>query len=404
MAESIENQQQNEAYSSKTHRSRSSFWIGIIIIVAVIALAGAGFYLLKELRDEQKGLGGEINKGDMQLLELSNRLTGLQEQFSVLQKQLATMQGQIASKDEQFNKTLANFSKLHEEKSDTIRHELTAAVAQVQRQLGKTRGDWLIADAEYLLSIASQRLHLTGDVETTREALLAADERLRESGDAAVFKVREELAKEIAALDKVKVPDIVGIYSTLQMLEGQADKLTVLLPYAGKEINKPQADHAQSEEAHNLLDSALVELEGLISVRHSDQAVKTILTPEQANFIKEQLKVKMEMVKISLVQQNGALYKANLADARQWLKENFTMDANAADYVAQLDKLSAITIRSQMPDVSKSLKLLRNITKLRLETDKTLPPLPTARQPLSDSQEHQAPATPPRRLPAIPEQ
>lgn len=402
MAESIENQQQSEADSSKIHRSRSGFWIGVIIIVTVIVLAGAGFYLLKELRDEQKGLGGEINKGDMQLLELSNRITGIQDQYAVLQKQLATVNSQIASKDEQFNKTLANFSKLHEEKAATMRNELTAAVAQVQRQLGKTRGDWLIADAEYLLSIASQRLHLTGDVATTREALLAADERLRESGDAAVFKVREELAKEIAALDKVQVPDIVGIYSTLQMLAGQVDNLAVLLPYAGKEINKPRVEHEQSEVAHNLLDSALVELEGLITIRHSEQPVRSILTPEQAYFIKEQLKVKLEMVKIALVQQNEALYKANLADGRRWAKENFTMDTEGAGFVAQMDKLSAMSIRSQMPDISKSLKLLRDITKLRLETDKTMPRLPPDQQSSSTTEEHQAPAAPPGQLPATP--
>lgn len=389
MAVPIENQQQNDADSSKVHRSRSGFWIGVIIFVTVILLAGAGFYLLKELREEQKGLGGEINKGDMQLLELSRQISNNQEQLAALQKQLATVQGQIAGKDEQFNKTLANFSKLHQEKADTLRTDLTAAVTQIQRQLGKTRGDWLVADAEYLLSIASQRLHLTGDVATTREALVAADERLRESGDAAVFKVREELVKEIAALDKVQVPDIVGIYSTLQMLEGQVEHLAVLLPYAGKEINKPRAEHEHSEEAHNLLDSALVELEGLITIRHSDQPVKSILTPEQAFFIKEQLKVKLEMVKIALVQQNEALYKANLADARRWVKENFTMNDEGAGFAAQLDKLDAIQIRNQLPDISKSLKLLRSITKLRLETDKALPAVSAPQQPAVKTPEAQ---------------
>ena len=38
----------------------------------------------------------------------------------------------------------------------------------------------MIADAEYLLSVANQRLHLVGDVNTTRMALEAADQRLRE--------------------------------------------------------------------------------------------------------------------------------------------------------------------------------------------------------------------------------
>jgi uncharacterized protein HemX len=394
VAESIENQQPYEADSNKIHRSRSGFWIGIIIFVVVILLAGAGFYLLKELRDEQKGLGGEIDKGDMQLLELSHQISGNQQQLAALQKQLATLQEQIAGKDQHFNQTLANFSKLHQEKADALRSEMAAAMAQIQRQLGKTRGDWLVADAEYLLSVAGQRLYLTGDVATTREALTAADERLRESGDAGVFKVREELAKEIAALDKVPVADIVGIYSTLQMLSGQAEHLSVLLPYVGKEVNKPQIAPEQTDEAHGWLDSALVELEGLITVRHSEQPVKSILTPEQAYFIKEQLRVKLEMAKIALVQQNEALYKTNLDDARRWVKENFTGDDNAAGFIAQLDKLGAVPIRAQLPDISRSLKLLRNITKLRLEADKASLPVP-ARLPPSP-----APVQPPAPQPS----
>jgi uncharacterized protein HemX len=171
------------------------------------------------------------------------------------------------------------------------------------------------------------------------------------------------------------------------------ENLKVLLPYAGKEITKPSIDHEQDEAAHNLLDSALIELEGLITIRHSDQPVKSILTPEQAYFIKEQLKVKLEMVKIALVQQNEALYEANLSDARRWVKENFTMDTNGAGFAAQLDKLSAISIRSQLPNISQSLKLLRDITKLRIETDKALLPAP-AQQQTPASPERQSPAAP----------
>jgi uncharacterized protein HemX len=63
--------------------------------------------------------------------------------------------------------------------------------------------------AEYLLSVANRRLHLMGDVSTTIEALKAADNRLRESGDTAAFKVRSQIVKEISAVKKVQVADVV---------------------------------------------------------------------------------------------------------------------------------------------------------------------------------------------------
>ena len=65
----------------------------------------------------------------------------------------------MANKDSHFTKTLADFSQLHNQKLDGTRKELDEAIQHIQRQLGKTRGDWLIADAEYLLSVANERLH-----------------------------------------------------------------------------------------------------------------------------------------------------------------------------------------------------------------------------------------------------
>jgi uroporphyrin-III C-methyltransferase len=40
--------------------------------------------------------------------------------------------------------------------------------------------------------------------------------------------------------------------------------------------------------------------------------------------------------------------------------------------LAALEKLSQVQMRSQFPDISLSLKMLRDITKLRIETDKAL--------------------------------
>ncbi|MGR9013021.1 MAG: uroporphyrinogen-III C-methyltransferase [Gammaproteobacteria bacterium] len=376
MAELSEQQEQNVSENHKTHKSRSGLWLGIIMLLIIISVAGVGFYLFHELRAQQDDLGGEVNKGDMQLIELSKQISGYQTQLAAIQSQLATVEASVAGKDAHFTKTLADFSQLHSEKLDSTRNELNSAILQVQRQLGKTRGDWLIADAEYLLSIANQRLYLMGDVNTTREALEAADQRLRESGDAGAFKIREQIAKDIAAISQVAIPDIVGIYASIQALQGQVDKLVLFLPYTGKEPTQPKAAQEPSdEEAHNLLDSAMVELEGIVTIRHTEHPIKEILTPEQAQFIREQLRVKLEMVKISLVQQNEQLYQSSLADAKKWAELNFAKDKETNNFIAQLDKYNAVKIRSHFPDISLSLKMLRDITKLRLETDKAMLPV-----------------------------
>jgi uncharacterized protein HemX len=337
-------------------------------------LAGGGFLLLQQLRDKQQDIGGNVNKSDQRTIELTKQITGYQSQISALQSQIATFDTEISGKDKFFNDKLSGFSKLHQEKMDNAVEKLNNSMSQVQRQLGKTRGDWLIADAEYLLSIANQRLLLVGDLNTTKEALIAADQRLRESGDAAVYKIRGQIAKEIAQLKNVEAPDIVGIYSTIQLLAENVDKLTTFLPHESKEITpaEPQQEVNKEEKNQGLVDSAMAKLEGLVTIRHTEQPILSVITPEQARFIKEELKVKLEMVKLSLVQQNDALFKSSIADAKKWLAEHFAKNKNSISFAKELDTLNATPIRGQFPDISQSLKMLRNIVKLRIDTDKTV--------------------------------
>jgi uncharacterized protein HemX len=354
-------------------RSRSGFWFGIIILLLVLTLAGGGFFLLQQLRDKQQDIGGNVNKSDQRTIELTKQITGYQSQISALQTQIASVDTEITGKDKHFNNKLADFSKLHQEKMDNAIEKLTNSVAQVQRQLGKTRGDWLIADAEYLLSIANQRLLLVGDVNTTKEALIAADQRLRESGDAAVYKIRGQIAKEISQLKNVQAPDIVGIYSTIQLLAENVDKLTTFLPHENKEITpaEPQQEVNKEEQNQGIVDSAMAELEKYVTIRHTEQPILSVITPEQARFMKEELKVKLEMVKLALVQQNDALFKSSIGDAKQWLDQHFAKNKNSKNFAKELDTLNGTPIRGQFPDISQSLKMLRDIVRLRIDTDKT---------------------------------
>lgn len=364
MAELIEaiEQQTVKETPPEVRRSRSGFWFGLIILLMIAIVAGAGYYFLSQLRDKQEGLGGEV-KG-----AVSQQISDYQSQLAAIQSQLAAVQTDVGNKEAHFTNSVTEFSKLQNEKLDATRKDLSEEIQKLQRQLGKTRGDWLLADAEYLLSVANQRLLLMGDVNTTLEALEAADQRLRESGDAAAYKVREQLAKDISAMSKVNAVDIVGIYATLQNLESQIDSLTLLLPYAGKdETVKPVVPEVKKDPK-----DLMGQLETMVTIRHVQQHVNEILTPEQAQFIREQLRVKLEIIKIALVQQNDVLYQAGLMDAQKWMASNFVKEKAAEHFTLALDKLTDVRIRAQFPDISLSLKMLRDITKLRIETDKAL--------------------------------
>ena len=373
-----EQQTTNETVTEKVtvieSKSKGGLWI-VIIVLLIVLLAGASFYFLQQLRDKQDAQSDQIAKEDQRAIELTKQFSNIQSQLTTVQSQLASVDEDVTGSDKLINKKLSEFTERQNEKLEITQTELKRDIAEVKRQLSKTRGDWLLADAEYLLSVANQRLHLTGDVNTAREALKAADQRLRESGDAGGFKVREQIAKEIAELNTVEIGDIVGSYSALQLLIEKVDSLSLILPYSGKPLapSKEVHSHTQSNhDEHGLLNLALKQVEGYVTVRHVDQPVDQILTPLQAQFIKQQLSIKLEMIKIALVQQNKNLYSTSIDDAQKWLKDHFTLNEMGKSFITELEQLKTTEIYSELPDISLSLKMLRDISKLRIENDKAL--------------------------------
>ena len=360
--------------------SQQALWLGLLNIFLVLSVAGIGFYLFEIQRDEVKGLTNEVHKEDLQLIEISGQVTeyqkqlaAMQSQFATIQTQFATMESEITNKDQVVNQLLANFSGLNDEKLAANKKELSISIEQIKRQLGKTRGDWLIADAEYLLTVANQRLHLVGDVNAAIKALTAADQRLRESGGGGVFKVREEIATEISLLKKVQVPDVVGIYSKLKLIAKDSETLTLRFPYTGKKIAADLASNIESEDGEEQwFVDLLADLNGLVSIRRAEQPVRAIISEGDAHFIKQQLKLRIEVAMLSLLQHQDDLFKQDLEDSKLWIKSNYEANEQATQIILDIKELQNTPIHSDIPDVSRSLTMLRNISKLRVETDKAL--------------------------------
>ena len=109
MTELSENQVQTESTSIINHRSRSGFWFGVIILLTVIGIAGVGFFLFQQLREQQEDLGGEISRDYMKMVELTKQITGYQTQLAAIQRQLTDLNAEIAGKDDFYNKKLLKY-------------------------------------------------------------------------------------------------------------------------------------------------------------------------------------------------------------------------------------------------------------------------------------------------------
>lgn len=355
-------------------KSRSFAWIGYLILLGILGLTVGGWYFLQELRSKQEGLGGQLSSKDQQIMEFTRQLGAVQSELASLHSQLATLQSQVTTEDSRFERMIGEQSAQLNERLNLTRSELNESVHHIQRQLNKTRGDLMVADAEYLLSIANQKLHLIGDVKAVLAAMEAADQRLHDSGDPAVFKVREALADELETLRRLDAPDLVGISSKLLALEHGVKDIPLFLPHAGR-VGEHGAPHETGEQSpagggDEGVVSALDNIKDLVKIRRTDRPVDAVLHPEQAEALRQVLVLKLETARAALLRSDEEMYKAALISARAWLDEHFDPSAEQTRHAAaEISALADQPIRIPFPDISKSLTLLRNIEKLRLEAE-----------------------------------
>ena len=106
--------------------------------------------------------------------------------------------------------------------------ELGQSVAELRARTDAPQRSWVRAEALYLLELSGRRLRLEHDVPTAIAALESADARLATVSDSAVTEVRAALARELAALRAVNVPDIGSVLARLSAIEANVPSFPVL--------------------------------------------------------------------------------------------------------------------------------------------------------------------------------
>lgn len=372
---------EKESIEPPRPKKRSMAWVGYLILLIIVALSVGGWFLLQELRSRQEGLGGQLSSKDQQIIEVSRQLNAVQSEMSALHSQVASLQTESTTEESKVERLLQEQHNLLNDRINSARSELNGNLQSIQRQLNRNRGDLMIADAEYLLSIANQKLHLIGDTKSVLAALEAADQRLLDSGDPAVFKVRESLAEEIGVLKKLAPPDVVGISAKLLNIEKKVGQLPLFLPHAGvvheharkgseeeQQAVTPEAD--SSELPKDVIDTTIEGIKDLVTIRRLERRIEAILTPEEAEGIRQILILKLEATRLALLRMDNALYKSSLDSAHEWLNAHFENSSTEVKEVKQeIEDLTNEQVSMTFPDISKSLSLLRNIEKLRLESE-----------------------------------
>jgi len=326
--------------TKKSRRPRRSSHLGgfssLIIFVLFITVIAALVYWIEK---QQKELAS-LNRYQIEQLrsELSPELEQLKAGNSELQQQLA-----IQEKNQQaLNEAFSNLLK-------TRRH---------------LRNDWLLAEADYLLRLASHRLLLARDTGSALAAMQTADERLRDLADPAVIPVRNTLAEDISRLKAVHEPDIAGLSARLSALAHAVDSLPLLSAYTARMPTNVEADSAENarvEDWKQLPEAIWSDIKKLLVIRERHGKVIPLLSPEQHFFLIQNLKLKLEQARLALLNAEQDIYQERLQTAADWIRDFFKQDDPTTQaMLAQLEQLAAENIKPALPDISASYRALQD--------------------------------------------
>lgn len=223
---------------------------------------------------------------------------------------------------------------------------------------------WRLAEAEFLLKQAHQRLFITHDADTADLLLASADGALIQQKDPGLLPIRSAIANDRAELRKVPRVDHDGIYLRLQALSSQVGMLTSDNRFLQAADDTPMNEESVSSYADTLWQRLL----SIVRIRHYDQPVEPLLPPEQQLYLSQNLQLALVQAQLGLLQSQQETYASNLGRAFAWVNQYCqTNDPVVAAWLAETQELMRINIAPEMPDISDSLRIVQKLIEQRAD-------------------------------------
>jgi uroporphyrin-III C-methyltransferase len=247
---------------------------------------------------------------------------------------------------------------------DTRLGEVALQRSQVEeliQSMSRSRDENMLVDIESSLRVAQQQAQVTGSVEPLLAALRGADQRLERGGQPRLARVRAAVLRDIDRIKSAPVTDVPGLLARLDEVARQIDELPVAnavataAPAPGRRQDAP-ARLAWWEQA---LADVGDEARKLVRVSRIDQPEAVLLAPEQAFFLRENLKLKLLNARLALLSRQTDAARADTAAAAAALRKYFDANSRKTQNVAvQLQQVQAQLRGLELPRIDETLAAL----------------------------------------------
>jgi len=241
---------------------------------------------------------------------------------------------------------------------------------ELLQSMARSRDENVLADVEAALRVAQQQSAITGSAEPLTAVLKQADERLARYNQPRLERVRravlQDLERARAAgvadipLLTIRLDDVVRLVDDLPLLSaadrrGSARVAAPVPPVASAASSVSGWTDTLGDRWHLWTDQLWREARALVRVTRIDVPEAMLVAPEQAFFLRENLKLRLLNARLALLSRQFDIAQSDLRDAQSALERYFDRSSRrvvtAQEQVRQV-AAQARTVSVPRPDAT----------------------------------------------------
>lgn len=232
------------------------------------------------------------------------------------------------------------------------------------QSLSRSRDENLVVDIEAALRMAQQQAQLIGSMEPLVAALKSAQIRVKRAAQPRLAPVLRAIEKDLDRLNTMQAFDLPGLLIKLDEGVALVDGLVLAnqnLPTAA--MNRSLKDAGSVAPPASWWMTGLMQfadqLKGLVRVSRIESPEAALLSPEQAFFLRENLKLKLLNARLGLLARQKDAARADLASAAVIVRRYADASSRKTTQLLQLLEQSGVQLKaSENPRLEGSLAAL----------------------------------------------
>jgi uroporphyrin-3 C-methyltransferase len=237
------------------------------------------------------------------------------------------------------------------------------ALEALYQELTRNRDEATLEEVEQLLLIANQQLQLASNVKAALIAMQEADARLQRLDRPQLSSLRKVLSTDMDLLKAAPYLDTVGVSIRLDNLAASVDALPLAM-----ELRLPEPGSSPSPPVSvteniwlRFLHEAWEDIKRLVRIQHMDKPDIALLSPSQAYFLRENLKLRLLSARHALLARDGTSFKADIDAAANWVGRYYDNSSKSVvNMLETLHQLRESEVGIELPRISASLDAVRN--------------------------------------------